>query len=210
MPTAAAETRAVRVGVIVLAAGRSRRFGSANKLLAPLHGEPLLWRTLDAVCTSRARPIIVVIGHQHQRLRESLQRYRRLRRAPRMRCVLNRGYRGGMASSLQTGLAALPMEIDGALICLGDMPDLRADTLERLRLAYRHGDDAVLPIMRGRRGNPALLGRSLFAAVREQLRGDEGARRLLARSRKLREVPIPGASARDIDTQREWRELLRH
>lgn len=193
----------------MLAAGRSRRFGSANKLLAPLRGEPLLWHTLDAVCASRARPIVVVVGHQHQRLRDSLQRYCRARRTPRIRCVLNRRYRSGMASSLQAGLAALPAGIDGALICLGDMPELRASTLERLRLAYRRSDAAALPMIDGRRGNPALLGRPLFAAVHEQLRADEGARRLLARARDVREVPVPDATTRDIDTQREWRKLMR-
>ncbi|HEY9546333.1 MAG TPA: nucleotidyltransferase family protein, partial [Solimonas sp.] len=178
MPTEAADPRTARIGAIVLAAGRSRRFGSANKLLVPLRGEPLLWHTLDAVCASRARPIIVVLGHQHQRLRETLRRYRRARRAPPIRCVFNRWHRSGMASSLQLGLAALPADRDGALICLGDMPMLRASTLEQLRLAYRRGDDAVLPMIAGRRGNPALLGRPLFAAVRQALRGDEGARRL--------------------------------
>lgn len=192
----------------MLATGRSRRFGSANKLLAPLCGEPLLWHTLDAVCASRARPIVVVIGHQHQRLRESLQRYCRIRRAPRIRCVLNRHYRKGMASSLQRGLAALPLQIDGALICLGDMPELRASTLERLRLAYRRGDAAALPMIRGQRGNPALLGQPLFAAIQEQLRGDHGARHLLARAAGVREVPVSEATMRDVDTQREWRKLL--
>lgn len=209
MPNAAADTRAVRIATIVLAAGRSRRFGATNKLLAPLRGEPLLWHTLDAVCAARARPIVVVVGHQHQRMRESLHHYCRTRRVPRLRCVFNRYHRSGMASSLQAGLAALPATIDGALICLGDMPELRADTLECLRLAYRYGDEAALPMIDGRRGNPALLGRPLFAAIHEQLRGDEGARRLLTRATRVREVSLAHATTRDIDTQREWRTLLK-
>src|SRR3546814_12263462 len=88
------------------------------------------------------------------------------------------------------------------------MPMLRASTLEQLRLAYRRGDDAVLPMIAGRRGNPALLGRPLFAAVRQALRGDEGARRLLARASSVREVSVPGAPTCDIGTQRGGRRRL--
>src|SRR3546814_18651725 len=80
------------------------------------------------------------------------------------------------------------------------MPMLRASTLEQLRLAYRRGDDAVLPMIAGRRGNPALLGRPLFAAVRQALRGDEGARRLLARASSVREE-LGRASCRERGCQ---------
>lgn len=195
---------------MILAAGRSRRFGHANKLLAPLYGEPLLWRTLDAVCAARARPIVVVLGHQQAALRATLARYRSARRpAARWKLVVNRRYRSGLASSLQAGLAALPAVIDGAVICLGDMPGTRAALIERLRLSCRRGDDAVVPEAHGRRGNPVLLGRALFAGVREQLRGDEGARRLIARAAQLRIVHADAAALHDIDTRRAWRRLQR-
>src|SRR3546814_1883701 len=113
-PTVAADPRTARTGAIVRAAGRSRRFGSANKLLVPPRGEPLLWHTLDAVCASRARPIIVVLGHQHQRLRETLRRYRRARRAPPIRCVFNRWHRSEEHTSELQSL----MRISYAVFCL--------------------------------------------------------------------------------------------
>ena len=209
MPNAAADARPARIAAIVLAAGRSRRFGFANKLLAPLGGEPLWWRTLDAAYGSRARPIIVVLGHQQRALRVSLLRYRRARGVPPPRCIVNRRHRDGMATSLQTALRVLPTPIDGALVCLGDMPDTQPAMLERLRLAFRRGDDAVLPVVAGRRGNPALLGRSLFAAVQRELRGDEGARRLIVRAAHVREVAAGRAALRDIDTRRDWRRQRR-
>ncbi|HET8883273.1 MAG TPA: nucleotidyltransferase family protein [Solimonas sp.] len=210
MPNAAADARPARIAAIVLAAGRSRRFGFANKLLAPLGGEPLWWRTLDATYGSRARPIVVVLGHQQRALRLSLLRYRRARGVPAPRCVVNRRYRDGMAGSLQAALAVLPARIDGALICLGDMPDTQREILERLRLAYRRGDDAVRPTAAGgRRGNPALLGRPLFAAAQRELRGDEGARRLIAGAARVRDVPVGRAALHDVDTRRDWRRRLR-
>ncbi|NGY04984.1 nucleotidyltransferase family protein [Solimonas terrae] len=199
----------MRIAAIVLAAGRSRRFGHANKLLAPLHGEPLWWRTLDAVRASRARPVVIVLGHQQRLMRLSLQRYRRLRRCAALPCVVNRDYRSGMAGSLQLGLASLPARVDGALICLGDMPGVRRESLDRLCRAYRRGDDAALPVCDGQRGNPALLGRPLFAAVRQQLRHDEGARRLIAGAAAVREVRGTRADLRDVDTRGDWQRLLR-
>lgn len=205
------ERRAPRIGAVVLAAGRSRRFGFANKLLAPLRGEALLWRTLDAILASRVRPIVIVTGHQRGRLCRSLLAYRRARGAlPRMRCVHNARWRSGMAGSLQAGLAALPADLDGALICLGDMPDLRSTLLDRLRRAYRHGDDAVLPMIDTQRGNPVLLGRPLFAAVRERLRGDEGARRLIAQAPRVRAIAASRDALHDIDTRRDLAHCSRH
>jgi CTP:molybdopterin cytidylyltransferase MocA len=58
----------------------------------------------------------------------------------------------------------------------------------------------------GQRGNPVLLGRLLFAIARE-LRGDEGARRLLTKAPGLRQIKAGSAALRDVDTQREWRAI---
>ena len=58
-----------RVGAVVLAAGLSRRMGGANKLLAEFDGEPLVARAVDAVLASRARPVVVVTGHEAARVR---------------------------------------------------------------------------------------------------------------------------------------------
>jgi molybdenum cofactor cytidylyltransferase len=184
LPPAAAEPSRSRIAAVVLAAGRSRRFGPANNLLAPLHGEPLWWRVLDAVAASPAHPMVIVVGHQQRRVRASLQRWRASRAYLRVRIVFNAAYRQGMASSLQAGLRALPADCDGALICLADMPALQSSILRRLCTAHRRDDDAVLPVVDGRRGNPALLGRPLFGAVIAQLHGDQGARQLIGKALK--------------------------
>jgi molybdenum cofactor cytidylyltransferase len=78
------------------------------------------------------------------------------------------------------GLKATPAEAGGAVVLLGDMPKVEAGLINALIeafLAQPHAR-AVAPLQSGRRGNPVLLGRTLFAEA-ERLSGDQGARRLL-------------------------------
>jgi molybdenum cofactor cytidylyltransferase len=192
-----------RVGCVLLAAGRSRRYGRSNKLLALFRGQPLLWWALDAACGARARPIVIVTGHERSRIEHSLQQYRRGRRhCPRWILAFNPRFRQGLATSLRRGLHGLPADIDGAVVLLGDMPGITSCLIDALCAALQPGDDAVVPIVDGARGNPVLLGRTLFASV-TQLTGDQGARRLLANSQNLRKIATDEAIALDIDRRRD-------
>jgi molybdenum cofactor cytidylyltransferase len=60
--------RAPRIAGLVLAAGRSTRMGPVNKLLADLEGRPMVARVADAARTSQAAPVIVVTGHERERV----------------------------------------------------------------------------------------------------------------------------------------------
>lgn len=193
------------IGCVVLAAGRSKRYGRANKLLSLVHGQALLWWTLDAVCASDARPIVIVTGHERVLVERSVRAYRRQhRRAPALRLGFNARYRRGMAASLQTGLRLLPASSGGALIVLGDMPALRPGLIDTLIDVWNPDLDAVQPVAKGRRGNPVLLSRRVFAAVHE-LEGDQGARRILQRSSRLRLVETREDIGFDIDRRRDLR-----
>lgn len=201
--------RRPRVAAILLAAGRSRRFGRANKLLQPLAGRPLLEHALTALTASRIDEVVVVCGHQQAAVRQAVVvARRRLRRALRLRSVRNRAYASGLASSLRCGLRALPATTDAALICLADMPSVEPRTVNALRCAFRSGDLAVVPVgAEGRRGNPVLLGASLFSAV-DALRGDRGARVLLSRL-PVRELRVPTGSFADVDRRGDLRRAQR-
>ena len=177
-----------RVAAVLLAAGAATRYRAADpslatKLVARVDGVPLVRRAADAALASRADPLVVVTGHAAPEVRAALEG---------LPLVLahNPDHATGMASSLRTGLASLPGDVDGALVLLGDMPGVTAALIDRLVAALAAAPDAeaVVPVHGGRRGNPALLARSLFRAAMA-LTGDEGARRLLARAR-LVEVPV--------------------
>src|SRR5690606_32301375 len=106
--------------------------------------------------------------------------------------VTNPAHAEGLASSLQAGLKALPPEIDGVLVCLGDMPDIRAEVLEKLVAAFNptEGRAICLPVHNGKRGNPVLWG-TQFLPELLRLEGDAGARSLLVpHADWICEVPV--------------------
>ena len=63
-PEAGVSEKAPRVAAIVLAAGRSTRMGDTNKLLADIGGTPMVRRVVEAALASKARPVLVVTGHE--------------------------------------------------------------------------------------------------------------------------------------------------
>jgi len=187
--------RSPRVAAVVLAAGRSERMGEINKLLIKLGDREMVAHGADNALASRARPVVVVTGHQAALVAAALGD------RPVM-TVHNFEFRQGMASSLRTGVAALSPEVDAALICLGDMPLVGPAMLDRLIVAYAAGEgDICVPKFGQRRGNPVLWDRRYFAEFAE-LVGDEGARRLLLRhAAAVAEVVMDDAAVvTDVDT----------
>lgn len=186
-----------QVAAVVLAAGRSQRMQDQNKLLSLLDGKPLVCHVVDALLATAVRPIWVVTGHQLDAVRAALGG----------RDVLfadNPDYADGLSTSLRVGLSQLDSSIDGALVCLGDMPRVRSQHLEALLGAFEpeDGREVVVPTFGGRRGNPVLWSARHFASMRE-LRGDQGARELLRRLGSVTcMVPMPDDGVLlDVDTR---------
>lgn len=181
-----------RCGAIVLAAGMSRRMGS-NKLIANLHGKPLVAHVVDAIAAAGLPAPIVVLGHAAYEIRVALED-RDVAFATAER------HAEGMAHSLAAGIAAVPPDWESTIVCLGDMPRIAPDLLRRL--AQESTPSAiVLPIFAGRRGNPVLWGRDYFGEIRS-LKGDSGAKTLFARyADRITEIPWSDDSIHaDVDT----------
>jgi molybdenum cofactor cytidylyltransferase len=164
-------THPPQIAAIVLAGGLSRRAGSLNKLLLPLANTALIVHAVEAALGSLAAPVIVVTGHDALRLREALG-------TRDLIYTHNAGYLEGQASSIRCGLNALPQDIDGALICLGDMPQILSQHLDALVDSFKPNAISV-PLCAGRRGNPVLFPASLFPEL-NKLTGDTGGRELIA------------------------------
>jgi molybdenum cofactor cytidylyltransferase len=194
-----------RVAAVILAAGRSSRMGAQNKLVAQIAGKPLVRIAAEQALASHASPVIVVTGHERDKVEAALA-------GLRVRVVHNSSYAEGLGSSLKTGIAAVPQEADAAIVCLADMPRVDAVLIDRLIDAYdpERGALVVVPSIDGRRGNPVLWSRRFFPELMN-VQGDIGARNLIASySEAVTEVPVTGTAAlTDIDTPESFSEVKR-
>jgi molybdenum cofactor cytidylyltransferase len=195
---AAQETpHAPHVAALLLAAGQSRRMGTLNKLLIGIDGKPMVRHVAEAVQASQARPIIVVTGHQRDKVEAALSGL------GIARFVFNPDYAKGLSTSLKQGIAALPKGTEAAVVCLGDMPKVAAGEIDRLIAAFNpvEGRAICVPTRRGKRGNPVLLASRLFQEL-ANVSGDIGARDLIAAHPELvAEVEMEGDGILlDIDT----------
>lgn len=145
-----------------------------NKLLVDLDGTLVIARVVASVLASRASPVLVVTGHQGAALYDALRGWE-------VRFVDNPDYADGLSTSLRAGIAALPPETEGVVVCLGDMPAVDAGIINALIATFdpATGAEVVAPSHDGRRGNPVLWGRRFFAELMS-LSGDQGGKPLLA------------------------------
>ena len=188
-----------RVAAIILAAGQSRRMGGPNKLTMAVDGKPMVRHVAEAALASSADPVIVVTGDRAAEVEQALE-------GLAVTKLSNNCHKEGLSTSLRVGINGLPDDIDAALICLGDMPDIRSHHLDRLIAAFdpEEGRTICVPTVGGKRGNPVLWGREWFAAMTET-RGDTGAKHLLGEhTEAVCEVPMPDdAALKDVDTMEE-------
>jgi molybdenum cofactor cytidylyltransferase len=184
------------IAAVVLAAGQSTRMGAVNKMLAEIGGKPLVRIAAEQALASHAKPVIVVTGHERERVEAALA-------GLPLRFTHNPAYADGLGTSLRTGIAAVPDDADGAIVCLGDMPQVDSTLIDKLLAVFdpERGGLVVIPSINGRRGNPVVWSRRFFKDLMS-IGGDIGARHLIASyAEAVVEVPLAGdAALTDVDT----------
>jgi CTP:molybdopterin cytidylyltransferase MocA len=190
----------VTVAAAILAAGRGSRLETSTpKPLTLLHGRPLVAWALDAAQSAELDPVVLVVGRAGRTVG---------RHAPAdVEVVRARRWRQGIAQSLRAALAALD-STRSAAVCVGlaDQPLIGPDAYRRLTRAHAQGARLAVATYGGQRANPVLLDRSLWPAA-AQLRGDVGARALMATSDVV-EVDCTGTGdPSDVDTLDDLRAL---
>jgi molybdenum cofactor cytidylyltransferase len=182
-------------GIVILAAGASRRLGTPKQLLD--HGGiPLLAHAAGQALASGLQPVVAVLGAGADRIAPLIAR-------EGLTTAVNARWQEGMAASVRCGLSTLidlRPDIQAAILMVCDQPHLSADILRRLpERQAETGLPAVACTYAGQLGTPALFLRPLFGELL-QLEGDTGARKwLAAHPRQVATLPFePGAL--DIDT----------
>lgn len=204
MPRAIRSARSHKTVVaVVLAAGESRRMGKDNKLTLAVGGTPMVTRVVEALERSRVQRIVVVTGHEPERIREALA-------GRRVELVHNPDYAEGIASSIRCGISALGDGVDGALMALADMPWVGTEVIDRLVDAFASAAELsiFIPMFGRKRGNPVLWGSQHFPELLA-LSGDVGGKALFHRHSEAIcyvDVQSPGVNV-DIDTPEALQEL---
>ncbi len=176
---------------IVLAAGSARRFG-ALKQLQQIEGEALLLRV--------ARRAAAAVDHTAVVLGAHAETLAALLAAEPFTLHVNARWAEGLASSIRTGIAALPHRCAGAMVVLADQAAIPAEQYAQLAALWRQAPDSIAAAHYGDgAGAPAIFPRRLFAALLA-LEGDSGARGLLREhADDLISLAMPSA-ALDLDT----------
>jgi len=117
--------KAPRIDALVLAAGRSLRAGGPNKLLLPWQHKAVVVHAVDAALCSSVRAVHVVTGHDPAPLHQVLH-------ARPVHWIHNPDYASGISTSISAGVRELAPDLDGVVLCLGDMPWVRSQQIDRL------------------------------------------------------------------------------
>ena len=184
---------------LLLAAGESRRFGS-SKALADWHGKPLVRHALETLQAAVSQPVTVVLGAAAEDIRRAAMSSATAATGDlaQTRYVLNPQWQSGMASSIASGLYALPRDANAVLIALVDQPLVTTADYAHLITRWMQTRGIVAARYREICGAPAIFPQDAFKKL-TALRNDQGARALLSTSAAVTAVDI-AAAAHDIDT----------
>ena len=177
---------------IVLAAGTSSRFGRTKQVLQ-LEGKPLVQHAIDAAASAGLGEVLVVLGHDAERVGASLV-------LPNNgRSVLNPRYEAGQSTSLIAGLDTASPESEAAVVLPADQPGITAEHIRALVDAFEVRRPAIVRLRFRDGPGPALLSREVWDEARN-LAGDTGAREIIvAHPEWVEEVPVDSDAPADVD-----------
>ena len=188
------------VAGVVLAAGSSTRMGR-NKLFFELDGETLLRRVVRRALDAGLDPVLVVVGHEAERVRAELAG---LPCTP----VDNPDHALGVNRSLRTGISHVPERARAAVVMLADMPFVTSRMVSTLVARYRK---STAPLVISAYGDvnapPMLYGRALFPELR-QMSGSGCGRQVVRRHRdEAIAVSWPEAALQDVDVPEDYERI---
>ncbi|MDX1993509.1 MAG: selenium cofactor biosynthesis protein YqeC [bacterium] len=187
------------IGAVVLAAGMSTRMGQM-KVLMPWDKKTIIEHIIEQLMNARVDHITVVTGHQAKEVKEKVEPLG-------IHVVYNRQYKTGeMLSSLKAGLRALPDNVAGALVVLGDQPRIQPKTIYQVMMAFAEGKGEIIaPSFERRRGHPILIGRRYWPELLDIPANGSPRDVINAHSDRIAYVEIDNDSVlRDVDTPSDY------
>ncbi|AYQ32148.1 NTP transferase domain-containing protein [Runella sp. SP2] len=192
-----------KIGIIILAAGESKRMGSPKQLLQ-IEGKSLIHRTAEIALATDCYPVVMVIGANKPQIAPEIVDLP-------LTVIDNPMWHEGMSSSVKMGLAGVYMtykEIEAVIILVCDQPYLSVSLLERMVEIYNTKKPRLIACKYGEQlGVPTLFDRTLFEELLN-LKGDKGAKPVLMNHLDEAHILQFEAGSIDLDTPDEYQAFL--
>ena len=187
-----------KFAVVILAAGKSSRFGKENKLLSDVDGKPLYTYTFDQMDAFGNVPKVVVTGYDEIADDAALRG---------MDVVINDMPEEGISRSIRMGLKEvldIYPDVQGVLFSVCDQPGLDASTIQRIfNEAMKHKGHIIRTVSDGVKGNPVLWDKKYFDELLN-IEGDRGGKQIMERVEdKIIYVEADEKELRDIDYEKD-------
>ncbi|HLN20145.1 MAG TPA: nucleotidyltransferase family protein [Bacteroidales bacterium] len=159
------------IWAVILAAGESKRMGTA-KMLLPFNGSTIIGNVIKNILDAGANGIIVVLGAESERIISEIRKYS-------VNFCINERFTEGMLSSVICGIENLPPECSSVMIQPGDQPLIKAETIKSLIDGKENSEfGIVVPVCNKKRGHPVVIDRKYSGEIRN-LDSGKGLRSLL-------------------------------
>ncbi len=159
---------------IVLAAGKSNRYGSENKLLQILNGKKVIEHTIENLLKVFDREeILAITGYQAEEIELSLEKYK-------INTSFNKDYYKGIGTSISHAIKKRELNLKGVMVIPADMPLITSFDYQKIIKAFinNNEDKIICPQYKNKNGNPLVLPKSHFKVLKS-LKEDKGAKKFL-------------------------------
>ncbi|MDC0426121.1 nucleotidyltransferase family protein [Pelagibacteraceae bacterium] len=190
------------IAAIILTAGLSSRTKGSNKLLLNYKGKKIIKHSVKSILNSKINHTVVVLGKNKEKIKKEIPKSKNIS------FVYNSNYKQGMASSIIAGINSLPKETTFFFISLADMPEIKSIHYNKMITASKKNPKLlIVPFYKSQQANPVLFPID-FKNKLATLKGDRGAKKILAKSKIKKIIFTSNAFIKDLDTLEDFNKKL--
>jgi len=190
------------IAAIILTAGLSSRTKGSNKLLLNYKGKKIIKHSVKSILDSKINYTVVVLGKNKTKIKKEIPKRKNIN------FVYNAKYKQGMASSILAGMKSLPKQTKFFFISLADMPEIKSTHYNKMiSMSNKNSKLPIVPFYQSQQANPVLFPID-FKNKLATLKGDRGAKKILAKSKIKKIIFTSNAFIKDLDTLEDFKKKL--
>ena len=191
------------IAIVVLAAGGSKRMGTAKQAL-PWGNSTLIEHVIQMAIKTPANEVLVVLGANSELVSTSIKQYA-------ISILQNENWELGLGTSISKAINHIlysKPELNGVLFILADQPFITSDYLKTMIQNFESNNNRIIAssYSEGDYGVPVLFSSIYFSELSE-LKGDHGAKDVLRKYKSQIVVLAPPNINVDLDTQADYKKF---